>query len=1277
MSFLLLACAKPLHHKFVVNGELEKLSDSYRLKRNELDGKLFHFVRGVEDVGGGKGGPLWAIPGFHIDFGLVRVEVLKDELRLYAVGEPNVRPGYERIVASYKVLDNYDVEKDVNDFGEKTNRTVIKRDRPWNQRQYVYVDWGNLLNKNGKITTQLHFYLELKEENTRQIGGISRDKGYISFLTESRVYDTFTSSFTDPIQVKFRTHLMPYKGSADFKVHEYTFEDFKKFGYFLMYENYNHPEKGPLDSTQRKMAKIFNICEPKTNRSCSTNQIKYVLNKGFPDRYLSLAQRAVNEWNEVFQKQLGRKDDVVILDINDRRDISDPRVNMIALFDHDVPSAIDIMGVSQTVGNSKTGEIVSARATVYGQGLRRRRGEIDFFIDLILQKYGNWMSPSFSYTLGEKISAEDFLNQANTMRKNLAFSPVITDYSHSLGVRELVSIAEDVAEEVQSIGDPLSQKKRFMKNYPEFFSLPDSDYILLTKNEDGIFLKEKGHPYNSFLGLEGLHILAQDETPYAGVDRQQRSQLKEMGFLKKRNINMMYMGIHTSEFVDEAILRYIEKYIQKHGIASLKKSRKLIKDHIEHEVFYSTLLHELGHNFGLRHNFHGSADKKHYTSEYYKTLERLQRREKGVHPLDLDTMAYSSIMDYESSFYSHAAGLGPYDSAAIKYGYLSSIDKKSDPIVNANFMFCTDHQIGEDILCNRFDQGSTVSEITWSLIDRYKKSYLRTHFRNDRLNYERFLGKTVNSLMFRYMLPIRRVIDEFMFKMYKENFNFIKNSIQAGEVIDLNDPIETEKSGLIFSDMSTLYKSLIKDKNYLINPSFYIPGGLADLIFANELALNFFVEILGTPEPGLFVAEKLKDGTNQLTRLGLGKGVEQQLFNLAQRRGIEDIDSFIYSHRTRLVQLDSGPLAKILSSQYDSVFERLQSIGYIYDKIIAEIALGIRDLGIFKYNRANFNGNAYLWPISSKIVLGLFNKLITQDPRISSINIATSDGKREEYFVQAGLSSNTKIQAIVIGLIDFVNHENSSFADKMRVCDLVDKDRCIDSGYGSVEFVTSSGQGLFKAAQTRSSDSIAYTLVSKGVDLSKTHADLLDKIKNRDKYIAEQYINLKEVEKMNKQLESAIDATIALEINFGISFKADLEKIKKYLISKKEEEKSAWLMANIAMETLDKSKPLGFSEYIQYIKKQYFESYKVIDKLKRKDISMTGSLPITIEMYRDSLEDVLKSMKKSEEMILKPISETSEVLLAPYLIDNVERSMHRIEGDLTFIRQIMENLNLN
>lgn len=81
-------------------------------------------------------------------------------------------------------------------------------------------------------------------------------------------------------------------------------------------------------------------------------------------------------------------------------------------------------------------------------------------------------------------------------------------------------------------------------------------------------------------------------------------------------------------------------------------------DAITVATYSNTLVHELGHNLGLRHNFKGSNDK----SNYY-TLEQ-------AHQLGLNNIpAYSSTMDYAPSMLDETPTWGLYDIAAFKFGY--------------------------------------------------------------------------------------------------------------------------------------------------------------------------------------------------------------------------------------------------------------------------------------------------------------------------------------------------------------------------------------------------------------------------------------------------------------------------------------------------------------------------------------------------------------------------------------------------------------------------------
>jgi len=75
-------------------------------------------------------------------------------------------------------------------------------------------------------------------------------------------------------------------------------------------------------------------------------------------------------------------------------------------------------------------------------------------------------------------------------------------------------------------------------------------------------------------------------------------------------------------------------------------------------TYSNTLVHELGHNVGLRHNFKASNDK-----ENYYTLEQ-------AHQLGLNNIpAYSSTMDYAPSMLDETPTWGLYDIAAFKFAY--------------------------------------------------------------------------------------------------------------------------------------------------------------------------------------------------------------------------------------------------------------------------------------------------------------------------------------------------------------------------------------------------------------------------------------------------------------------------------------------------------------------------------------------------------------------------------------------------------------------------------
>ncbi len=86
--------------------------------------------------------------------------------------------------------------------------------------------------------------------------------------------------------------------------------------------------------------------------------------------------------------------------------------------------------------------------------------------------------------------------------------------------------------------------------------------------------------------------------------------------------------------------------------------QQLAADAITVATYSNTLVHEIGHNVGLRHNFKGSNDKDNYYS-----LE--QAHQLGLH----NVPAYSSTMDYAPSMLDETPTWGLYDIAAFKFAY--------------------------------------------------------------------------------------------------------------------------------------------------------------------------------------------------------------------------------------------------------------------------------------------------------------------------------------------------------------------------------------------------------------------------------------------------------------------------------------------------------------------------------------------------------------------------------------------------------------------------------
>lgn len=109
--------------------------------------------------------------------------------------------------------------------------------------------------------------------------------------------------------------------------------------------------------------------------------------------------------------------------------------------------------------------------------------------------------------------------------------------------------------------------------------------------------------------------------------------------------------------------------------------------YIRLRVWESVIVHELGHNLGLYHNFAGSEDTVNFGEDWWsartQNFTRMPRSRLEQPVTDeeiaggLNDLGYSSVMDYASN-YASGERLGQYDRAAILFGYGRSMEVYRD-----------------------------------------------------------------------------------------------------------------------------------------------------------------------------------------------------------------------------------------------------------------------------------------------------------------------------------------------------------------------------------------------------------------------------------------------------------------------------------------------------------------------------------------------------------------------------------------------------------------------
>ena len=199
-------------------------------------------------------------------------------------------------------------------------------------------------------------------------------------------------------------------------------------------------------------------------------------------------------------------------------------------------------------------------------------------------------------------------------------------------------------------------------------------------------------------------------------------------------------------------------------------------------------------------------------------------------------------MDYGLSQLNELPIFGKYDIAALRFGYARKVEdnlgnivdlgqsslndfEKSNPATKLKkYRFCTDENAGASIECNRFDEGTSITELVKSEIRNYKHSYRFANMRDGRENFKSYNLPGYVWYRARTFFNIRRALGRFF---------------QMANYVGMNQM----KNGCAPSNPNPVCE-LINDRKV-----------------AADLAGNFFMDILVTPDLSCALAKNATPNT--------------------------------------------------------------------------------------------------------------------------------------------------------------------------------------------------------------------------------------------------------------------------------------------------------------------------------------------------------------------------------------------------------------------------------
>lgn len=527
-------------------------------------------------------------------------------------------------------------------------------------------------------------------ESPRKVSTLRIAPGYISFMVEDGDRDTLT-------RYAFRKIMPETNMRQAYETRRQYFSDFEKFGAFDVVKaqkfDFRVARKEDLDKNflmarhnpKKDIVYRFSTLTPKD------------------DYYRDIGREVMQLWQQAFEK--AGLDIKIILDESEDAELGDIRYNVLNIPD---ANQVGLLGFGPSLIDTDTGEIISATTNTYVGTI------IESQYAMIRNYLGRKSGVFFNFKKGGETTINPIVNLLDSVNSNLMYYDRDAQAFLPLYGQELLDERGNI------------------------------DYTTMTEAER-VFFSQYKIPHR---------------TSFAEMTNHVQEWRKSLGpnFLNTPATNSVAMeAFNSTEFMDTFIAEACPEVDalaerMKTEIISTEEEISIVDPcvrMISQADAVETTVHEVGHNFSLRHNFIGSFDVANWVDEDEFELKYFNNKISR----SLFKPVSSSVMEYTAGQEKNAYP-GKYDIAAIRWIYGSQVEMADGSIKTINtdiadgqsidealrsgeqlktFEFCTDqHTILTSPFCMTRDKGTSQKEIVLNMIDGMYRG-LSNLYRYDRI----------------------------------------------------------------------------------------------------------------------------------------------------------------------------------------------------------------------------------------------------------------------------------------------------------------------------------------------------------------------------------------------------------------------------------------------------------------------------------------------------------------------------------------------------------------